>query len=61
MVMDYCPGGDLSHWMKKEGKFDEDIVRLYAAEMVLALQYLHETLNVIHRYFYPILYLFLIL
>jgi len=53
MVTDYCPGGDLSVWMRKEGKFDENTVRIYAAEMVLALQYLHETLNVIHRYIFP--------
>ncbi len=47
--MDFCSGGDLSRWMTREGKFDEKIVQLYAAEIILALEYLHETLNVIHR------------
>ncbi len=49
LVTDYCSGGDLSHWIKKKGKFDEGVVRFYAAEIVLALQYLHEKLNIIHR------------
>lgn len=49
LVTDYCSGGDLSRWIKKKGKFDEDVVRFYAAEIVLALQYLHEKLNIIHR------------
>jgi len=49
LVTDYCSGGDLSHWIKKKGRFDENIVRFYAAEIILALQYLHEKLNIIHR------------
>lgn len=52
MVMDYCPGGDLAVRRKKEGSFSEKIVKFYTAEIILALQYLHENLNIIHRYSY---------
>ena len=49
--MEYCPGGELFKHLRRKGKFDEDAVRFYAAEVVLALQYLHENLNIIYRYF----------
>jgi len=48
-VMDYCPGGELFMQLKKRGRFNEDTVQFYAAEVVLALQYLHDTLNIIYR------------
>ena len=47
--MDYCPGGELFMQLKKRGRFNEDTVQFYAAEVVLALQYLHDTLNIIYR------------
>lgn len=52
MVMEYCPGGDLLAKLKKQGKFDERTVKYYAAELVLALEYLHDKLNIIHRYLF---------
>jgi len=48
-VMEYCPGGELFKHLRRKGKFDEDSVRFYAAEVILAVQYLHENLNVIYR------------
>lgn len=47
--MDLCTGGDLEQRLKKEKKLDEKTVQLCAAEVVLALEYLHGKLNVIHR------------
>jgi len=47
--MDYASGGEIYFHLKKEGKFDEPRVRLYAAELTLALQFLHRH-GVIHRY-----------
>jgi len=48
MILDYINGGELFFHLKKEGKFPEDRVRLYAAEIVLALSPLH-TLDIVYR------------
>jgi serine/threonine protein kinase len=48
MVMDYIGGGELLSRIKQEGVLSEDCVRLYAAELVLGIEYLHKE-KVIHR------------
>lgn len=48
LVMEYLNGGDLFSLLKNLGCLDEDMARIYIAEVVLALEYLH-SLNVIHR------------
>jgi len=48
-VMDFCAGGELLTQLKKKGKFDEESVRFYTAEIILGLQYLHEELGLIYR------------
>ena len=40
-VMDYCPGGDLSYYINREGTFTEDRARIYICEILLALEELH--------------------
>jgi len=40
--MDYCPGGDLGEHLQKEKKFSEELVKIYLAETVLALEDLHK-------------------
>ena len=40
--MDYCPGGDLGEHLQKEKKFSEELVRIYLAETILALEDLHK-------------------
>jgi len=47
--MDFCPGGELFMQLKKKGRFDEETTRFYTGEVVLALQYLHEKLDIIYR------------
>ena len=42
MVMDFMVGGELFYHMQKVKKFDENIVKIYSAELILALEYLHE-------------------
>lgn len=49
-AMEYCSGGDLNSLRKKqtEKMFSDDIIRFYAAELILALEYLHG-LGIIYR------------
>lgn len=42
LIMDYCPGGDLESLMNRRGLLPEKIARVYAAEIVLALETLHK-------------------
>jgi serine/threonine protein kinase len=48
LVMDYVPGGELFQRLRFEHSFDESRVKLYTAELVLAISHLH-TLGVVHR------------
>lgn len=48
LVMEYLIGGDLSSILAAFGVFEEDMARIYAAEVVLALEYLHWN-GIIHR------------
>lgn len=47
-IMPHIAGGELFIHLKKMGKFEEDQSRFYAAQVVLALEYLHY-INFIHR------------
>lgn len=48
LVLDYKNGGELFHHMQRENSFTEDRAKFYAAELVLALQALHQY-GVIYR------------
>ncbi|UIZ26574.1 hypothetical protein KXD40_002359 [Peronospora effusa] len=48
LVMDYCGGGELFFWLKKERRFSQQKARLFAAEIILALQELHKH-DIIYR------------
>lgn len=48
LVMEYLNGGDLYSLLRNLGCLDEDMARVYIAEVVLALEYLH-SLHVVHR------------
>jgi serine/threonine protein kinase len=48
MVMEYMPGGDMYSLLKAMNYLDEDMTRFYAAEIVQALEYLHER-GITHR------------
>ncbi|XVE72687.1 hypothetical protein DITRI_Ditri11bG0058900 [Diplodiscus trichospermus] len=49
-AIDYCPGQDLNSLRRKqtEKMFSDDIIRFFAAELVLALAYLHK-LGIVYR------------
>ena len=49
IVMEFVNGGDLFSLLKNVGNLSEEVTRVYLAELVLALRYLHEELHVIHR------------
>jgi len=48
MVMDFMNGGELFFHLRKETTFNEQRIRFYAAEIVLALQTLHDQ-GIIYR------------
>ncbi|XP_076959119.1 serine/threonine-protein kinase OXI1-like [Bidens hawaiensis] len=49
-AIDYCPGGDLNQLQKKQTDrmFSDDVIRFYASELVIALEYLHG-LGIVYR------------
>lgn len=47
-VLAYVNGGELFHHLQREGRFNEERSRFYAAELLCALEHLHQ-FNVIYR------------
>lgn len=47
-VLEYCPGGELFFHLSRAGRFSEGRCRFYAAEILLAIEYLHR-LDIIYR------------
>jgi serum/glucocorticoid-regulated kinase 2 len=48
LVTDFCSGGELFFWLKRERIFSIPRVQLYAAELVLALAHLHN-MDIVYR------------
>jgi len=48
MILDYINGGELFFHLKKEGRFQENRVRFYAAEIVCSMAHLHG-LGIVYR------------
>ena len=46
--MDLYPGGDLYHFMQRNRQVSEDVARFFVAEIISALDYLHEQ-GIIYR------------
>jgi tRNA A-37 threonylcarbamoyl transferase component Bud32 len=48
LVMEFCPNGDLDGLLSKQEKLQEQDARIFIAETVLALEYLH-SLSIVYR------------
>jgi serine/threonine protein kinase len=48
LVSDFCSGGELFHHLGQQGIVLEDTAKMFLAEIVLALEYLHDN-GIIHR------------
>lgn len=49
LVMNYYQAGDLFKYLKKQKRFNEETVKFYAIEIILALDYLHNNLKIVYR------------
>lgn len=50
IVLELCPGGELFHQIVRLTYFSENLSRHVILQVAQALQYLHETAGVVHRY-----------
>ncbi|CEP09427.1 hypothetical protein [Parasitella parasitica] len=48
LVMDYVPGGEMFSILRKQKRFSEQTAKFYAAEVLLALAYMHEN-DIVYR------------
>lgn len=48
LVMDFCGGGELFYWLKKDRRFTQTRATLFTAEILLALEALHDH-DIIYR------------
>jgi serine/threonine protein kinase len=48
MLFEFTPGGELWHHLRERGRFEAERVRLYGAEVILAISYLHSN-SIVYR------------
>lgn len=48
LLMEYVQGGELFSHLRRAGRFSSDVARFYAANLILALEYLHSQ-DIIYR------------
>ena len=52
IITDYIPGGSLLYHIRNLGKFKEEIAKIYIAQIILAIEYLHKK-SIIYRSLTP--------
>ena len=48
LLMEYLPGGDCASLLENVGCFEESMAKLYIAETIMAIDYVHSQ-NIVHR------------
>ena len=48
MLLEYVLGGELFSHLRRAGRFSNDVSKFYAAEITMALEYLHAK-NIVYR------------
>jgi protein kinase X len=46
--MEFLPGGELFSYFRQAGRFKGPVIKFYACEIILALEYLHN-LSIVYR------------
>ena len=49
IVMHYCPDGELFGLVERKNGLDEDTARGFFLQLISALDYLHNTMEIVHR------------
>lgn len=49
MILEFVQGGELFYHLNKRKKFDQTTTAFFASQIVLALEFLHETVGVAYR------------
>lgn len=49
LKLDYCPGGEVFTYLRRQKKFEPETARFYAAEIVLILEFLHDVKGIAYR------------
>lgn len=47
--MEYVGGGNLQQYVERAGRLPEWLARCFFQQLILALHYLHQTVNIAHR------------
>jgi serine/threonine protein kinase len=48
-ALEYIPGGDLFSLLKRQNYLNEESARFYICQLILGIEYLHNSLNIIYR------------
>ncbi|CAG8115265.1 unnamed protein product [Penicillium salamii] len=49
MLLDYCPGGEIFTYLRKQRRFSEETSIFYAAEITMTIEFLHDVHGIAYR------------